>query len=135
MNNNITNFEDSQEVISWKYEDQEIIKKGPQNTKLHGIKLKASNRVLILYLCNALGANNAIIYNPDGSEYKVIKSPIEHSIGFADAYYTGDLLTLICWFNKKETVGFLLKKAIIGQDCLACIYDENGNFIRMHETR
>lgn len=84
--------------------------------------LKKDSRVLIVHIDRAFGRNNAFIYSAGGSVEKKIAIPeaVSEAICFDDAYYDGEDLTLIAASKERR---------------VACVINENGDVVRMHEVR
>lgn len=117
--NGLTDFQyqDDSSFVGWVY-DGNIIKKN-YLSKIYALLLKSKRRVLIIELKRE--KDNAIILNADGSEFCRIKNPDPQAICFGDAYYINDELTLISRRSDASMLGVVI--------------DEDGNLIRVYETR
>lgn len=118
----ITNFViiENEGVVSWDFDGQSINKRF--NGKTLALPLINSEGILVLFFYDGMGADNAIILNPDGTEKCQINNPCkdEGAICFEDAYYVGSELTLIVAFKTYQ---------------MACVIDHDGNLLMKYETR
>ncbi len=115
----ITDFQHPEDssFVGWVHSG--IVIKKKFNFKIYAILLKGEERVLILELQKE--KDNAAIYNADGNILKRISNPDTESVGFGDAYYINDELTLI---SRRSDASMM-----------AVVIDENGELIRIYETR
>lgn len=119
--NKITDFEnpDNSSFVSWRNKG-EVIKK-TTNGRLISLPTRGGN-VLVLFISKDEGADNAVLYAPDGSMITRIHNPLknEGAICFDDAYYVGNELTIIIGLRDRR---------------VACVVDEEGEVKRLYETR
>lgn len=115
----ITDFQhpENSSFVGWVHSGT-VIKKD-FNSKIYAILLKSEERVLILELKKE--QENAAIYHADGGVFKRIPNPDTKSMCFGDAYYINDELTLI---TRRSDASMM-----------AVVIDENGELVRIYETR
>jgi hypothetical protein len=84
--------------------------------------LKKDGRVLVVHVDKNFGKNNAFIYSANGDVERQIMIPesVENAMCFDDAYYDGPDITLIAASKDRR---------------MACIFNEDGELIRIHESR
>ena len=116
--NKITDFENP-DNSSFVY-NGEVIKKAT-NGRVISLPTRGGN-VLVLFISKDEGADNAVLYAPDGNMITRIHNPLknEGAICFDDAYYVGNELTLIAGLRDRR---------------VACVVDEAGDVKRLYETR
>ena len=85
-------------------------------------KIRGDDGIVIVEPSSINDPDNAVIYNPDGTLRARVINPVKDkgSKCFADVYYVNDELTLI---------------AAGGRVFYACAIDEDGNVLRVYETR
>lgn len=112
--------EDSGKAVSWDFQGSKIVKTYPYAVYFE--VAKDNSAVVIVEPDNEFSPDNAVIYNADGSEKKRILNPTRDkgAICFGDIYYEkGDIVLIsVC-------------------PCVhyACAIDNDGNILRVHETR
>ena len=87
------------------------------------LELSDSTGMAIIFEYQCMGKNTAIIMNLDGSIRKRVLIPPEITsfLSFYDVYYEGDNLAFIL-----NTTGVY---------DIACLFDNDGNYIRHHFTK
>ena len=104
--------------VEWTHAGKRILKHYPGPA--YAIVLASQDGVLIVEPTGA--PNNAVIYNPDGTERVRLRNPMVHAgaIAFSYPYYSDGELTV--------------NSAIPGLE-FACVFDETGQLQKVFETR
>lgn len=122
MNDKVEHFysPEAGHFVSWMRDGKKVEKNYPYAVCAE--KLKGDSGVIIIEPSSKKDPDNAVIYNSDGSMRVRVVNPMkdEGAKCFADVYYVNDELTLI---------------AAGGRVFYACVIDENGNTLRIYETR
>lgn len=118
----ITNvkFENDGKTISWEYQGLPITKSYDFNA--YFVVSKKNDYIVVVEPDNSFSPDNAVIFNPDGSEKKRITNPCRDkgAICFGDIYYVLDNITLI---------------SICNAAYYACKMNNDGDIVKIYETR
>lgn len=87
--------------------------------EVYAVLLKSNKRVLVVELKK--DRDNAVIFNPDGSEFCRIKNPDSQAVCFGDVFYINDELTLISRRSDASMLGVVI--------------DEDGKIIRVYDAK
>ena len=118
----ISNFVCTQdnEIVSWIYDNRPIIKKF--DAKIFAECFKENDAVVVVIRSKKDFPNNAIIFNPDGTEKTKVMNPLVNggSLGFSDVYFVKGSLALVSMGKMRQHL---------------CVIDKDGTILSISETR
>ena len=108
------------EIVSWMFDGIRVVK--TFDARVFAECFKEKDGVIVVIRSKVMSPNNAVVFNPDGSEKSTVVNPLveEGDLGFSDIYYVKDNLVLI-------------STGKLGQH--SCIVDKEGKILSVSETR